>query len=100
MSISTASACFPEMSLRAAMSAARNTPRPTIAQTYIQSLPASCGAIASSITCFVTQTSAICAPWDATASTIETTSETRYGRRKPSSRKNVRRYGTALTVEI
>ena len=45
----------------------------------------------------VTQTSAICAACEPTARTIETTSPTRYGRRKPSRRTKVARYGTALT---
>ena len=75
MSISTASACFPEISLRAAMKIARSAPRPMIAQTKIQSLPASRGVIASSMACAVTQTSAICAPCEATARIVETTSE-------------------------
>jgi hypothetical protein len=79
------------MSRRAAMSTARATPRATIAQTKIQSLCVSWGRNAPSITCFVTQISAICATCDPTASRIEASSESLYGRRKPSSRKNVRR---------
>src|SRR5215471_9667889 len=46
----------------------------------------------------VTQMSAIWAACEPTASTIETTSPRRYGRRNERSRPNVRRYGTALTV--
>src|SRR5438067_11925988 len=46
----------------------------------------------------VTQTSAICAACDPTASSTETARPTRYGRRNPSSRTNVERYGTALTA--
>jgi len=49
------------------------------------------------MTCFVTQTSAICAACDPTASTVETIRPTRYGLRNPSRRTKVVRYGTALT---
>ena len=76
MSISTARACFPEINRRAPMKAARSTPRPMIAQTKIQSLPASRGMTASSMTCAVTHTTAICAPCEAIARSVETTSET------------------------
>ena len=46
------------------------------------------------------QTSAICAACEPTASTIETMSGRRYGRRKPSRRTNVARYGTASSVRV
>ena len=58
------------------------------------------GWIASSTTRPVIQTRPICAACEPTASTIETTRETRYGFRKPSSRANVRRYGEASGVTL
>ena len=54
-------------------------------------LPSRAAAIALLITPPITQTSAICAACEPQASTIETTRETLYGFRKPSSRANVRR---------
>jgi hypothetical protein len=100
MSISTASACRPEISRRPTISTAFTAPSATIAPTKSHSSCESWGRSALSTTWPVSQISAICAACDPTASTIDTTSETRYGRRKPSRRKNVLRYGTALTVEI
>ena len=100
MSISTASACFPEISRRPAMRTAFARPSATIANAKSHSPCASRGRIALSITCPVSQKRAICAACEPTASTIETTRERRYGRRNPSRRKNVRRLETALTVEI
>ena len=55
----------------------------------IQSFCGSCVASAPSITSLVSQMSAIAAACEATASMIETISESLYGRRNPRSRANV-----------
>ncbi len=89
MSISTASAWRPEIRRRPAIRTARTTPTARTATTRIQSIWWSCVASALSITAPVSQMSAIAAPWDSTARTIETVSESLYGRRNPSSRANV-----------
>src|SRR2546421_5539980 len=99
MSISTARACLPEIRRRPVIRTAFAAPRATIAQTKSQSSCVSRGAIAWSITFFVTQISATCAACEATASAIETPSPTRYGVRKPSSRKNVVRFAGAVATK-
>jgi hypothetical protein len=92
MSISTSSAWRPERIRRPSISAARTTPRTTIAPTDSQSRCVSFRMSPRSMTSRpVTQMRAICAACEPTASTIERISPARYGLRKPSSRLKVER---------
>ena len=75
MSISTASAWRPESRRRPAIRTARANPTARTAPTRIQSIWWSCVASALSITAPVSAMSAIAAPWERTASRIETVSE-------------------------
>ncbi len=90
MSNSTPSACRPEMSRRPIMKSERASPTTSTARTIsfsaLRSLPfTACASPAP-----VRNAVANCAACERTASTIETTSDHRYGRRNPSRRTNVR----------
>ena len=100
MSFSIPSACRPEMIRRPSISAALTIPTIEIATTSQASTvvprPASIPSIASP----TSRTIAIAAACESTARIVDTSSDQRYGLRKPSRRTNVRRYGTSLTVGI
>ena len=91
MSFSIPSACRPEMMRRPSISAALTTPTAKIATTIqaSSSVPR-CSSIPS-IASPTRSTIAIAAACERTARIVETSSDQRYGRRKPSRRMNVRR---------
>ena len=98
MSFSIPSACRPEISRRPAISNAFTIPTATIAATTQKSVSVPRCASIPSIASPTSSTIAIAAACESTARIVETSSEPLYGRRKPSRRTNVRRYGTALTL--
>ena len=91
MSFSIPSACRPEMSRRPTMNAALSTPATRIPATIHASVSVPRPASIPSIVSATSTTIAIAAAWERTARTVETSSDQRYGRRKPSSLTKVRR---------
>src|SRR6185369_10532645 len=93
MSDSTPSACRPEMKRRPTMSSALARPITAMSAINFHSNCSSRGWIARSITLWLMRTSAIAAACESAARTIEMKRDQRYGRRNPSKRANVCRFG-------